>query len=165
MASQKNPLDKLRSAATGAITHAKGGAAVGRMVAGQIGRAAVGKAAETAGQVRSRRRRTATPAAPAAPVKPAGPPQALATDPPAAAKQGTAKKPAKRASKKTAKKAAKKTAATPADVAEVVAKKAPAASTKKAPTKKAPATKSPASSPGDRLPRKASGPAGGADAG
>jgi hypothetical protein len=131
VASQKNPLDKLRSAATGAITHAKGGAAVGRMVAGQVGRAAVGKAAETAGQVRSRRRRTATPATPAAPVKPAGPPQALATDPPAAAKQGTAKKPAKKAAKKTAKTTAKTTAARKS---------------------------TPSSSPGDRLPRKAARP-------
>ena len=84
VASRKNPLDKLRSAATGALTQAKGGAAVGRMVAGQVGRAAVGKAAETAGQVRSRRHRsTSAPAAAAAtrrrasgtaePVKAAGP--------------------------------------------------------------------------------------------
>jgi hypothetical protein len=162
MAPRKNPLDKLVSAATGAlkdpvgtagkaVEQAKETAAVGRMVAGQVGRAAFSKATEAAGAVTSRvpgRTSSDAPRAAAPPVeKPAREEQPSAPEP--AAKKAPAKKTpakktpakktpakkttAKKSTKKAAKKAPSKKAATTAP-AKKAAKKAPAEKTaKKAP--------------------------------
>jgi hypothetical protein len=155
MARRKNPLDKLVDAATGAlkdpvgaagkaVEQAKGTAAVGRMVAGQVGRAALGKATEAAGVVTSRvpgrppsnaQRTTSTSPKPGTEEKPAPAEKA----PAGTATKAARKSPAKKApAKKTAKKAPVKKAA----------KKAPAKkAAKKAPAKKAAKKSTPPKTP------------------
>ena len=187
---RKNPLGKIKDTAFGtlrhplgsaekAVEHAKGTAAAGRMVAGQVARTAAEKASEgievvvtRAGRGRGRPVRTGLRPVPpveepaAAPVPDPGAPAAAAKKTAAkrtAAKKAPAKKaaakkaPAKKAAvkKTSAKKAAKKAEVTPADVAQNVAKKTPQQASTTTPAKKA-AKKAPAekTSPGDRLPAK-----------
>ncbi|HET6626206.1 MAG TPA: hypothetical protein VFG63_07435 [Nocardioidaceae bacterium] len=187
----KNPLGRLADAAVKSlkdpvgtagkvVEQAKGSAALGKMVAEQVGKSAVSMAAETAGAVvgRASGRKPASPDEdqdassplrsvpdvnepghtpaenrPSEPDKKQGDPLAQTNKP--AKKAPGRKAPAKKAPAKTA--AAKKTAATPNDVAEVVEAAvaedpgSTAATPAKKAAKKASATKS---SPGDKLPTK-----------
>ncbi len=148
MARRKNPLDKLVDVATGAlkdpvgtagkaVEQAKETAAVGRMVAGQVGRAAVSKAGDAAGAVTGRvSRRTSSDAPRATPPRPAEPDEARPAKK-APAKKTAKKSPAKKTAKRTTKKTAKKSPA------KKTAKKAVKKTAKKAPAKKAPAKKTP----------------------
>src|SRR5689334_1349776 len=124
MAPKKNPLDKLVGAATGAlkdpvgtagkaVEHAKEPAAVGRKVAGHVGRSVIAKATEAAGAVTSRvpgvpgRSSSQAPRA----ATPSQEPRAREEE--AAAETAAKKAPAKKTpEKKTAKQTAKKSPAT-----------------------------------------------------
>ena len=189
MPSRKNPIDQVKDVAIEAIKHPRGTAekavgtaretaAIGRMVAGQVGRTAVSRGVELAGDVLSRatgRHGSTKPAPSSAPVlDPDAPKAGTAAQAGIAAK--TAKVPSARvpsedsdggpapdakapvtkapAKKAAAKKSADSDVPTPAEVAENIAPAKKAAAKKTAAKKAAKETTATTATPGDKLPPK-----------